>query len=90
MPANLDVYSSEGDCCVVTPTAGSEADPSVWSPVQVQSGADSSSSITKDRVLFRDVEDFQRKRRAFAAGGPDRLQIISGTGEQRYSSTIKH
>ena len=76
MPATLDAGTGGGDCVVGFSTAGSGAAPSVSSPVQVQSGVDGSS--TKDRVVFRDADDFESKRRAFAAGGSSRLQIISG------------
>lgn len=77
MPATLDICSSSGDCGVRTANDGSSAATPASLPMQVQSGVVDGSS-TKDRVLFRDVEDFERKRQAFAAGGSNRLQIISG------------
>eukprot|EP00903_Cladosiphon_okamuranus_P010506 g9937.t1 len=67
MPATPDVDTTSGECGVETDTVIC-----VSSPVQVHSGADGSS-----RVVFRDVEEFKRKRRALKAGGSDRLQIIS-------------
>lgn len=34
-------------------------------------------------MLYRDVEEFERKRQRIAAGGAGRLQIISGTPGRR-------
>lgn len=95
MPATLEAGGSGGDCVVVTPNAGSDAAPPVSSPVQAQSGVDGGSSScgssTKERsVLFRDVEDFERKRHAFATGGSGRLQIISGARKQRQAPSTMH
>eukprot|EP00752_Nemacystus_decipiens_P010952 g9733.t1 len=75
MPATPDAGTDGGDCVLGALNAESDAAPSASSTVQARSDVDG--SITKDRVLFRDVEDFERKRHAFAAGGSSRLQIIS-------------
>lgn len=51
-------------------------------------GSSSGTEVDTSRVLFRDAEDFERKRERIAAGGSDRLQIISGTCTLRYKHII--
>ncbi len=59
--------------------AGSDAKPSP-----------SSQAREEDRVLYRDVEEFERKRQRIAAGGAGRLQIISGTGGRAGQGALQH
>ncbi|CAM9138826.1 unnamed protein product [Scytosiphon promiscuus] len=40
-------------------------------------GSSTGTRVESSRVLFRNAEDFERKRQRMAAGGPDHLQIIS-------------
>ncbi|CAM9331641.1 unnamed protein product [Hapterophycus canaliculatus] len=40
-------------------------------------GSNSGRDVESSHVLFRDAEDFERKRQQIAAGGSDHLQIIS-------------
>lgn len=48
----------------------------------VEENGGGSKAENSPRILFRDAEDFERKRQRIVAGGVDHLQIISGTAAQ--------
>ncbi|CAM9271226.1 unnamed protein product [Pylaiella littoralis] len=70
--------NSSSDEATASPSLSSPAGEAVENSVDSSSSSGGGSgSIGTGGVLFRDAEDFERKRQRITAGGSDRLQIIS-------------